>query len=60
MAVDEAAAADIDGTENEGVAVVGVRLQPGVPGYNGVIANALQAGVTRGNCNAAIVTCTCS
>ena len=60
VAVDEAAVAHANGSENERVAIVGVRLQPGVPGYDGVIADALQAGVTLGNYESASATGTCS
>ena len=60
VAVDEAAVAHANGSENERVAIVGVRLQPGVPGYDGVIADALQAGVTLGDYESASATSTCS
>ena len=60
VAVDEAAVAHANGSENERVAIGGVRLQPGVPGYDGVIADALQAGVTLGDYESASATCTCS
>ena len=42
MAVDKAAVPHGDRAKDEGVAIVGVGLQPGVPRYHRVVADALK------------------
>jgi len=45
MTVDEAPVSDVNRAKNEGVTVVGMRLQPWVPRYHCIISNALQGSV---------------